>query len=205
MSFLRLDYQSSVLADDKLPALNYRQHAFQRIPQTFPETPLRPSRLSAAGSLTPLVGVILRILAAMAKTNWGPCARVSLPQEDITCLDDAINMALKNGPIVPHDDKAMGGDDILWGRTGLLWILLNVRAHQFSEETQKALAPVMAKIPDLVRVIIDAGRQGSKDYIQKHGDQDAHPLMYEWVIGHYFFGALVCPGLMYLCPVLINI
>lgn len=189
LAFLRLDYQSSVLADDDLASPNYRQYAFQRIPADFPDTPLRPSRLSAMGSLSPLVGVSLRILAAVAKTNWGPCARVNLAQEDIACLHDAMNLALKNGPVVPHDGQNMGGDDMLYGRAGLLWILLNVRAHQFNEETQNALAPVMAKVPDLVSAIVDAGRQGSKDYIEKHGSQDAHPLMYVWLEGHYFFGA----------------
>jgi hypothetical protein len=83
----------------------------------------------------------------------------------------------------------MGGDEMLYGRAGLLWALLNVRAHQFDDETQKALSPVLNKIPELLRVMIDAGRQGSKDYNQKNGDPDAHPLMYAWMEGHYCFGA----------------
>lgn len=189
MAFLRLDYQSSVLADDDAPSPNYRQHAFQRIPAEFPDTPLIASRLSPSGSFSPLVAISLRILAAVAKSNWGPCARVSLPREDIDCLHDAVSLALKNGPLVPHDGRNVGGDDILYGRTGLLWLLLNVRVHQFNDETQKALSPVMAMIPDLVSSIVDAGRQGSKDYIEKHGSHDAHPLMYVWLEGHYFFGA----------------
>lgn len=189
MAFLRLDYQSSVLADDDIPSPNYRQHAFQRIPAEFPGTPLIASRLSPAGSFSPLTAVSLRVLAAVAKTNWGPCARVSLPQEDVDCLCDAMSLALKNGPLVPHDGRSMGGDEMLFGRAGLLWNLLNIRVHQFDGKTQEALTPVMAKIPDLVGAIVDAGRQGSKDYIDKHGSQDAHPLMYAWMEGYYCFGA----------------
>lgn len=133
--------------------------------------------------------VILRILATIAKANWQTDAKPSLLREDVTCLQDVANQALKNGPILPQADGAVGGEDMLYGRTGLLWALLNVRAHQFDEETQKALSPVMAMIPELIRVIIEAGRHGSKEYIQKHGDKDAHPLMYVWKEGHYFFGA----------------
>lgn len=72
---------------------------------------------------------------------------------------------------------------------GSCGFLLNVRAHQYDEETHKALSPVLESIPDLVRVIIEAGRHGSKEFTQKHGVQDAHPLMYPWKEGHYFFGA----------------
>jgi hypothetical protein len=136
-----------------------------------------------------MTAVTLRILSVVANTNWQTDAKPSLSQEDINCLDDATNLALKNGPLVSHDDRNMGGDEMLYGRAGLLWALLNVRAHQFDDETQKALSPVLNKIPELLRVIINAGRQGSKDYIQKNGGQDAHPLMYAWMEGHYCFGA----------------
>ncbi|KAJ5679028.1 hypothetical protein N7462_007272 [Penicillium macrosclerotiorum] len=191
LAFLRLDYQSPVLADGKgSSSPDYRQYALQRIPAEFPDIPLLPSRLSPAGSFSPLAAVALRILSTVAKSNWVSNAELSLPQEDITCLHDAVNLAMKNGPIVPHDDRKMGGDEMLYGRAGLLWTLLNVRKHQFSEKTRTALAPVLTMIPELLRVIIDAGRQGSKDYIQKHGTKDAQPLMYAWMEGHFCFGAV---------------
>ncbi|KAJ5122592.1 uncharacterized protein N7443_002695 [Penicillium atrosanguineum] len=190
LAFLRLDYQSAVLADGREPSPDYRQHALQRIPSDFPDIALTPSRLSPAGSFSPIAAVTLRILSVVANANWQTDAKPSLSQKDITCLDDATNLALKNGPLVPHDDRNMGGDEMLYGRAGLLWVLLNVRAHEFDDETQKALSSVLNKIPELLRVIIDAGRQGSKDYIQKNGDQDAHPLMYAWMEGHYCFGAV---------------
>jgi len=178
-----------VIANAGEPSPDYRQHALQRIPPGFPDIALRPSRLSPAGSFSPIAALILRILSAVAKTNWQTDAKPGLSQEDITCLDDATKLALKNGPLVSHDDRNMGGDEMLYGRAGLLWVLLNVSAHRFEDETQKALSPVLERIPELLRVIIDAGRQNSKDYIQKNGEQDAHPLMYAWMEGHYCFGA----------------
>ncbi|KAJ5585089.1 uncharacterized protein N7459_004889 [Penicillium hispanicum] len=190
LAFLRIDYQSPVLIGKSGPSLDYRRYALQRIPSGFPDAPLRASRLSAAASLSPLPGVILRILATVAQTNWDQDARPCLSLEDITCLLDATNLALRNGCVFTHDDQVMGADDMLYGRAGLLWALLNVRAHRYDKETERALSPVMETIPDLIRVIIDAGRQGSNDYIDKHGAQDAHPLMYTWLPGHYFFGAV---------------
>ncbi|KAJ5648114.1 hypothetical protein N7490_004486 [Penicillium lividum] len=190
LAFLRLDYQSSVLNDENVSRPDYRQLALERIPSEFPETPLLPSRLSPAGSFSPISAVSLRVFSALAKSNWGKDFKPSLSQQDITCLLDASNQALKNAPLVHHDGRNMGGDEMLYGRAGLLWTLLNIRTHQFDDETQKALGPVHETIPKMIDVIIDSGRQGSKDYIEKNGAQDAHPLMYAWMEGHYCFGAV---------------
>lgn len=189
LAFLRLDYQSAILGDRNSPSPDYRQHAFQRIPDGLPEFPLRADKLSPAGSFCPVTPVILRALAAAAKYKWQSEGGLSLPHEDIAVLRDTVNQALKNGPILPQADGSVGGEDMLYGRAGLLWVLLNIRAHEFDEETQTALAPVLENIPELARRIIDAGRHGSREYTQKHGAQDAHPLMYPWKEGHYFFGA----------------
>lgn len=189
LAFLRLDYQSPVLEDETTPSPDYRQHAFQRIPEGLPDFPLRADKLSPAGSFCPVMPVILRTLATVARSNWQHDAMLSLPREDIAILHNATSQALKNGPILPQADGAVGGEDMLYGRAGLLWVLLNIRAHRYDEETRSALSPVLGLIPDLVRVIIEAGQHGSKEFTQKHGAQDAHPLMYPWKEGHYFFGA----------------
>lgn len=189
LAFLRLDYQSAILENKNSPSPDYRQHAFQRIPDGLPDFPLRADKLSPAGSFCPVTPVILRTLAATAKANWQFESIFSLPREDIAVLRDAANQALKNGPILPQADDSVGGEDMLYGRAGLLWVFLNIRVHKFDDETQTSLAPVLETIPKLVRLIIDAGRHGSKEYTQKHGAQDAHPLMYPWKEGHYFFGA----------------
>jgi hypothetical protein len=136
-----------------------------------------------------MTAVTLHILSAVAESNWGSEAKPSLTPENITCLHDAVNLALNNEAIVPHGEHRMGGDEMLYGRAGLLWLLLNVRAHRFNDKTEAALASVLDMVPQLVRVIVEAGREGSKDYVQKHGKKEAHPLMYAWMEGHYGFGA----------------
>jgi len=178
-----------VLEDTQVASPDYRHFALQRIPSKSPDTPLLASRLSPLGSYSPITAITLRILADLAKKNWQDNADVSIPEEDITCLRDAVQLALKNGPLVAHGGRNMGGDEMLFGRAGLLWVLLNVRAHKFDQETQRALSPVLETIPELIRVIIDAGKLGSKEYIEKNGDQGAHPLMYAWMEDHYCFGA----------------
>ncbi|CAG7976112.1 unnamed protein product [Penicillium nalgiovense] len=190
LAFLRLDYQSSVLEDPKATTLDYRRYALQRIPSSLPDTPLLASRLSPIGSSSPVTAVTLRVLGTLANNDWQDSANVSIAREDITCLHQATQWALKNEPLVAHDGRKMGGDEVLFGRSGLLWFLLNVRAHRFDQETQELLSPVLEAIPELVRVIVDAGQQGSKEYTEKNGANDAHPLMYAWMEGHYCFGAV---------------
>ncbi|KAJ5551335.1 hypothetical protein N7461_006033 [Penicillium sp. DV-2018c] len=190
LAFLRLDYQSSVLDDGTAASPDYRRYALQRIPSSLPDAPLLASRLSPVGSSSPMTAVTLRILATLAKQGWQSNSNVSVASEDITCLHDAVQLALKNEPVVPHDGRKMGGDEMLFGRAGLLWTLLNIRAHQFDQKSKHALSPALEAIPELIRVIVDAGRQGSRAYIEKNGDENAHPLMYVWMEGYYGFGAV---------------
>jgi hypothetical protein len=189
LAFLRLDYQSAVLEDRTAASPDYRHYALQRIPSSLPDAPLLASRLSPIGSSSPVTAVTLRILATLAKQDWHSDSNVSVANEDITCLHDAVQLALKNEPLVAHDGHKMGGDEMLFGRAGLLWTLLNIRAHQFEQETQNALSPVLEAIPELIRVIVDAGRQGSEAYTEKNGEEGAHPLMYVWMEGYFGFGA----------------
>ncbi|KAJ5774462.1 hypothetical protein N7457_009358 [Penicillium paradoxum] len=190
LAFLRLDYQLPVLEDPTVNSPDYHNYALQRIPSSLPDTPLLASRLSPIGSSSPMTAVSLRILATLAKTHWQKNADVSIAREDITCLHDAVQLALNNEPLVAHDGRRMGGDEMLFGRAGLLWALLNIRAHNFDQETQNLLLPVLETIPEFIRVVVDAGQQGSREYIEKNGHKDAHPLMYAWVEGYYCFGAV---------------
>jgi len=178
-----------VLVDGSKQSPDYRAFALQRIPSGFPDCPLLPSRLSPAGSFSPIAAASLHVLSTVAKAHWKTESKPSLSAEDINLLQDAAKLALENGHLVPHDDRKMGGDEMLYGRAGLLWTLLNIRSHEFDEATQEALSPVFATIPGLVDVIVDAGRQGAKEYTAEHGDSDAHPLMYPWMEGRYCFGA----------------
>lgn len=136
------------------------------------------------GSSSPLSAAVLRILAAASSNG-------SASKDDIRCFYDAAALALKNGYVVPHEGNNLGGDEILFGRAGVLWSILIIRTqtHQFDEETQEALKPVYEFIPKLVDVIVEGGRQGAKDYSDKYGDEGMMPLMYMWMEGYYCLGA----------------
>ncbi|CAG8020188.1 unnamed protein product [Penicillium salamii] len=190
LAFLRLDYQSSVLKDARLAWPDYRQFALQRIPSSPPDAELLASRLSPLGSSCPITAIMMQILANAAQNNWQDNCHINVTKDNITCLRDAVQLALKNEPLVVHDGRRMGGDEVLFGRAGLLWALLSIRSHRFDQESQRALSPVLESIPELIRVIIDAGKQGSREYIEKNGVEGSHPLMYAWMEGYYCFGAV---------------
>ncbi|KAJ5959827.1 uncharacterized protein N7479_006977 [Penicillium vulpinum] len=143
LAFLRLDYQSSVLDDHRAASIDYRLYALQRIPSSLPDTPLLASRLSPIGSSSPVTAATLRILGIFAKNNSQDSPNVSIAGKDIICLHDAMKCALTNEPLVIHEGRKMGGDEMLFGRAGLLWALLNIRAHHFDKETQAVLSPML--------------------------------------------------------------
>ena len=182
--FLRLDQQAGVLAEDNDSGPNFRNAVNERILPQPPKMPLAPGRLSPVGSSCPLTEVMLRILSAATSGS----NRADISKYDICCLHDAVRIALSNGPMVQHGGRIMGGDELMYGRSGLLWAVMNIRAHTFDEESTKALAPVLGAVPRLVDVIIDAGRQGSKEYSKK-GTRNSLPLMWVWSEGSYYLGA----------------
>lgn len=183
LAFLRLNRQAASLAQDgETNPPDFRKYADERIFPNGPDLPLLPSRISPLGSLSPIPAAVLRIVAA-AESNG------AVSKDDIQCLHEAVGMALKNGHIVPHAGDNLGGDEILYGRAGLLWSILNIRAHKFDDETQKALDPLYEAVPKLVDVIIEGGRQGTKDCAKQYGEKDTLPLMYMWMEGYYCLGA----------------
>ncbi|KAK9490110.1 hypothetical protein V1508DRAFT_425916 [Lipomyces doorenjongii] len=77
----------------------------------------------------------------------------------------------------PHRGHNTGADEVLYGRAGLLWAILTFLTHVFDAETREALFPVFEAVPKVVDVIIQASRQGSRDFAMKHGEQNVFPLM----------------------------
>lgn len=147
-----------------------------------PNLPLKSGFLSPLGSFSPVTGALMRILAASTDGS-------AISDADITSLEDAVKLAIKNGPMVPQGDKMMGGDELIYGRPGLLWSIFNLRVQHFDENTKKRLQPVFDALPNLVDVIVDAGRQGQKDYTKLHGEKDALPLMWSWKESRFYLGA----------------
>lgn len=183
--FLRLDQQAKVLAEKGTPVPDFREIVNVRTLSFDPSMPLVSGRLSPVGSSCPLTAVLLRILSAATVGTGG----ADISKDDTRCLSDAVRIALSNGHMVSHGGRVMGCDELMYGRSGLLWAILNIRVHKFSEETAKDLIPVFESVLRLVDVMIDAGRQGSKDYIKMYGTKGSLPLMWVWTEGSYYLGA----------------
>lgn len=181
--FLRLQQQAQVLAGEGDSVPDYRQSINDRIPPSGPAIPLNPGRLSPVGSSSPLAFTVLRALSSV------PQGGSAITQDDMHCLDEAVRMALENGSLVTVSGRKMGGDEVLFGRAGLLWAILNLRMHHLSGSTSNSLHPGSDVVSRLLDVIIAAGRQGSEDYTKQNGTNDSLPLMYVWMEGYYGFGA----------------
>ncbi|OOF97029.1 hypothetical protein ASPCADRAFT_165427 [Aspergillus carbonarius ITEM 5010] len=184
LAFLRLDHQINALSSREvgLP-LDFRRLADERILPHGPDVPFLPERISPFGSSSVLVGPLMRILAAAQ-------SGASISGADIECLRNVVQVGLSNSHLLPHGDRMTGTDEVLYGRAGLLWVVLCIRAHKYDEQTTGLLASVFESVPKLVDAIIEGGLQGRKDYTEKHGEKDALPLMWHWHEDRYGLGAV---------------
>lgn len=183
--FLRLGHQAASLAKDNEASVpDFRTPADERISPAAQDQPLVPSKLSPLGSFTPFPAAVLHILAAAS-------ANQPVSKDDIRPFYEGVDLALKNGHIVTHEGANLGGDEILYGRSGLLYSILIIRSHnhRFDEETRKALNPLYEAIPRLVDSIVEGGKQGANDFSKQYGEKDKMPLMYMWMEGFYCLGA----------------
>ncbi|RAL09518.1 lanthionine synthetase C family protein [Aspergillus homomorphus CBS 101889] len=180
LAFLRLDHQAKSLGDSHL---NFHQLAIERIPSEGPDVPILHERVSPFGSSSALAVPILRILASKSSDT-------TVSNDDVECIQEVVQTALSNSHMVSHGSSLMGSDEVLFGRAGLLWALLNLRLRSYDDETAKALGPVFEQIPRLVDMIIAGGIRGHKDFALNHGDEDALPLMWHWKEDRYSLGAV---------------
>lgn len=147
-----------------------------------------PGRLGPL--VSPLGPVVLRILAALECPNEkSPDNTATVALDDIAALHEAVAISLKHGQVIDFKGHQMGGDEILYGRAGILWAILNIRNHIFDERTLSAMRPVFEKVPLLVHAIVEAGKKGSRDFIEANGSKDAFPLMWLWMEQRYALGA----------------
>ncbi|PYH99246.1 lanthionine synthetase C family protein [Aspergillus ellipticus CBS 707.79] len=184
LTFLRLDHQVKALSNSNIGLpLDFRHLANERILPHGPDVPFLPERVSPFGSHSVLVGPLMRLLAAAQSGG-------SIAEADIECLRNVVQVALQNGPILQHGDRMMGADEVLYGRAGLLWAVLSIRAHKYDERAAGLLAPVFDYVPKLIDAIIIGGLRGREDYTAKHGEKDALRMMWHWDDERYYLGAV---------------
>ncbi|KAG9017683.1 hypothetical protein FRB90_000273 [Tulasnella sp. 427] len=97
----------------------------------------------------------------------------------------AVDLAIK--------DTQLGGDEVLYGKAGLLWGMLNVRAALAEglgqERNREELEEFINddSIRDLVENIVEDGKAGAEDYKAEYG-REGPELAWPWH-GKYYLGA----------------
>ncbi|KAL4748173.1 hypothetical protein BDW72DRAFT_196011 [Aspergillus terricola var. indicus] len=197
-AYLRLAQQEPLLVETDSPRPDFFKLASARIPAHDPITPLRIGGLSPLASRSPIAAVVLGILH---KCTTGRVETISA--HDMKCLSDAVHLALNHGSTAFYHGHDLGADEVLFGRAGLLWALLNIRAAatDLPHAQMKIFQPIISHIPEIVRLIIDAGREGAAKYKKSHGKTDALPLMWPWKPGYYGVGW--AHGLCGIIPILL--
>ncbi|KAL4796337.1 hypothetical protein BDV19DRAFT_388473 [Aspergillus venezuelensis] len=198
VAYYRLEQQAPALSekDEGLP--DFQSLAMARVLGAGPDIPLQVGGLSPLPSKSPIAAIALRMLHESSNSNV-----TSSFETDIACLKDAVDLALSHGPTAHYHGHDLGADEVLFGRAGLLWTLLNIRTRlpHFETTQQQRLQTVLGRIPDLASTILEAGRQGAAEHVRKHGQDDALPLMWPWHPGRHGIGW--AHGLTGIIPVLL--
>ncbi|EEP81092.1 predicted protein [Uncinocarpus reesii 1704] len=156
--------------------------ANSRLSPHIGEVSFHTGRLSPLGSAS-FGAPVTRILAAgQALPSPSGDGYHYIHKRDIAAIQDAMHAAL-------HPGDATGGDELLYGRAGLLHTLLNLRELQLDDETMQVLrASVFKKIPLLVDSMISSGKLAAREYLELYGEQEYMPLMWPWH-DKYYIGA----------------
>ncbi|KAL2845934.1 hypothetical protein BJY01DRAFT_247445 [Aspergillus pseudoustus] len=197
VAYLRLAHQrvslDSFVNGDSLPS--FYELARARIPEDFATRILVAGRLSPLSSTSPLSAVTVHILYHLS-TGSAPNIR----DGDLVLLRDGIEMALSHGAMGIYHGHELGADEVLFGRAGLLWTIINLQKWEssFDERQRNLLGGALEDemVEKLVEAMVRAGREGGEDYrsiIEDHGEKnewegDAKPLMWVWMKGHYGLG-----------------
>jgi hypothetical protein len=138
--------------------------------------PGRPSPLTS-----PLLGKL--VLRALSE-RW-------LDKSPVDLLF-VMEIATAQSPTFLLHGHQMGVDEVLCGRSGLLWAILEIRKRCPEGESRAAFAPVFQHIHKLVQSILAAGRAGAQLHRQTAGDGNVvnMPLMWSWFDHFFSLGAM---------------
>ncbi|KAH8697140.1 putative lanthionine synthetase C family protein [Talaromyces proteolyticus] len=193
-ALLRLERQKASILENELDSSDHRfgELALDLIPPAPTEVTLVDGRNSPIASA--LGPVFTRILAVCEDQNLRLGRRLSIIQEDAATFNQAIETSTQHGNVISFNGHKVGGDEIFFGRAGLLWAILTIERHCYEEQTAKAVKPLLAPafqaMPRLVDAIISAGKQSAQDFEIQHGKKAPLPLMWPWLGEHYALGAV---------------
>jgi hypothetical protein len=148
------------------------------LPQTLPQTTLivqsgRPSPIASHA----LGSIIVRILSNGS----------AVQEQEYTLLQSAIQVAMDQPDTFEFHGGSMGGDEVLYGRAGLLWALIQI--HNLPHVHKMMPNLLTDHIPIMVDSIILSGKHGAKKYLEQNGPNNAMPLMWPWIDNYYSLGA----------------
>ncbi|KAL3440533.1 hypothetical protein BJX65DRAFT_290339 [Aspergillus insuetus] len=204
LTYLRLAHQSPSLTppnhNTRKPG-EFHSLAHSRIPDKFSPHNLAIGLLSPLAPESPLASPTLRILYHLSSGTTR-----DILDADLIVLGDAVKMALEHGATGLYHGHELGADEVLFGRAGLLWTLLNIRRWEvegegvFDKRQKGLLDGVLADetVRKLVEAIVRAGEEGGAECqrilarkgesLVGDGDGDIIPLMWVWMKGHYGLG-----------------
>ena len=220
LMFLRLasQYEAASLQDNKYFEDGFRQQIPQIVSNLLARTtrgaPIKIRQGHTSPLDSPIGSALLRVLIALQSPSdkgesESPVAEAQW-KEDIDTIRRAIEVALS--------EEELGVDEVLYGRAGLLWAVLNLRtlviekANATSNSKRTELINILSAaqklrkqrsplssgsealdglIAELVDTIVRAGMAGSELYQKWTGDVgSALPLMWPWH-GKFYLGAYV--------------
>ncbi|EED23859.1 lanthionine synthetase C family protein, putative [Talaromyces stipitatus ATCC 10500] len=201
LTLLRLERQKPSIQQkaEQNSQTNYpSQDYFQLASDLIMQTPSDIEQID--GRLSPLASEVgqsfMRILAYCEQLNLQPEADTSPDPEDFRIFNQAVERATLHGPVYTFKGFSLGGDELIFGRAGLLWSLLTLKTHanltpRATEELLTTrLSTAIQSIPKLVNAIIDGGKQGSQEFVKLYDSKEALPLMWQWMEGYYALGAM---------------
>ncbi|KAL5514355.1 hypothetical protein ACEPAG_2443 [Sanghuangporus baumii] len=178
---LKKDIQAQIpsILNDLLPPLKVYQ--------------LRPGHLSPLDS--PVGSAVVYILSMLLDRGTSSDSSSS----SVNTTDDkdwaATIQTLGNAVKTATEDQSLGGDEVLYGRAGLLWAMLNLQTwasargvpRQMEEDIAQAVNP--KTIEQVIGRISEAGKLGARWYGRNYGEEPL-PLMWFWH-DKFYLGAIL--------------
>lgn len=135
--------------------------------------------------LSPILSPVGPALLEIFRQTFGPDSSGDSWDVAVSTLDHFVAVARRgDGP---------GADEVLYGRAGLLWGMLNLRKAlekgDLNETKRTEIERIVNEqaIADVVSRIVETGKAGAQAFAKQYGE-DAFPLIWDWQ-GTYYLGA----------------